>query len=390
MKKFLAMTLCAMMLFSAFAFAVSAEDKVYTTWEELAAYENFPYYNAYINGKTPTIDGEVKADEYTAAIKLDNDDITYNKGGAVEGSIPDFVNIYVHHDADNVYFAVEIQNDKAATAVYKDADEVVGEGWIDWRFSFDVSSATTIERPHYIDGANKYKNMHIRPRLDVEKTDSYCMNGCSFGMFNFTTGAKADNNVIANVAAKNYTHATDMSKCYTTAEWVMPKAELMTEFACDGDKIQYINLGMWVNSIWYAMNAENKWAAVANSRVGWGTTVSAELSMATDFVLPANNVGYDIDDNIICVRISDTKENAPTTPANTTTAADTTPAATTTAKTTTAKTTTAAATTAATTTAATTTTAAPEKGCKGALAISAIALLPALGVAFVASKKKED
>lgn len=388
MKKILAITICAMMFLSSFAFAVSAQDRIYTMWEELAAYENFPYYNAYFNGKTPTIDGEVKADEYTAIIKLNDSNITHTKGGAIEGSIPDFINIYVHQNRENVYFAVEIQNDKAATMVFKDADGKNGEGWIDWRFTFDVSTSVTIERPHFVDGVNKYKNMNVRNRLDVDTTTSYCINDCSFGMFNFIAKPAADNKIISDCAAKIFTHDTDMSKNYASYEWVMPKADLITEFRCEGDTIEYINLGIWVNSIWYTMTDGDVWSAIPNSRVGWGYQITPELSSATDFVLPVSIPNYDIDDCNICVRLS--KEcPPPITVATTTTISNCIGLLTpnTTATTT-------EATTVATTTAAETTTGTAvyigKSGCKGAIAISAIALLPALGAAFLVSKKKEE
>jgi hypothetical protein len=395
MKKILAFVLSAMMLLSAFAMTASAEDVIYETWEDLAINEDYPYYNAYPNGKTPTIDGVIAADEYLVKIELDNDDIIRNNGGAKDGSIPEFVNIYVHVDAEHVYFGLEIQNDKAANAYYKDADEKIAEGWMDWRFTFVATSETKIA-PVYNEG--KYYNMTLRPRLDADKTNSALVGKegkkMSWGGFNWGTGEFDAAWVDGDYSF--VTTGSDVNKHFTSYEMKFTKAGLLAVNKYHtGTKMTYLHVGMWINTIWAEPNAEGVMASVANSRVGWGYVVDADLSMKTDLVLPVGQANYDCDKAIICVAITDEKVDLE--PATTTTAAGgnatTTAAPTTTTKAPATTTKAPATTTAAGTTAAATTTAATtaaEKGCGSALVVSAAALIPALGFAFVASKKRED
>ena len=159
MKKTLSLIIGMIMLFAALAVTASAEDIIYTTWEELAMYEDYPYYRTYGKSVTPTMDGTVEEGEYSVKIVLDDDDIVRNDGGAKDGSIPEFINIYVHVDAEHVYFGLEIQNDKAANAYYRDA------GWMDWRFTFAATSETVIA-PVY--NESKYYQIALRPRLDAD------------------------------------------------------------------------------------------------------------------------------------------------------------------------------------------------------------------------------
>jgi len=303
----------------------------------------------------------------------------------------------VHVDAENVYFGLELQNDKAANAYYKLADETIADGWCDWRFTFAATTNKDIA-PVYTNG--KYYNITLRPRLDWDKTSSDLVGPegkkMSWGGFNWPTDTFKAALVDANYSF--VTEGTDVNKYYTSYEMKFTKAGLLAAHGCTGTAadLTYIHVGMWMNTIWAEPNADGAMAGVANSRVGWGYVVDSELSMLTDLVLPVGQANYDCDKAILCVAITDTAVTLPTT--DTTTANNgggepgtTPPPATTTTKAPTTTTTAAATTTkapAAATTAATTAT--EEKGCGSALVVSAAALIPALGVAFVASKKRED
>ncbi|MBE6597081.1 MAG: hypothetical protein E7641_05360 [Ruminococcaceae bacterium] len=408
MKKILALVLSLMMLFSTFALSANAvlvtigDGDSYSKWEELSEFEDFPYYNAYPNGKTPTIDGEIAADEYMVKIELSDDDITHNVGGAKAGSIPEFVNIYIQVDANNVYFGLEIQNDKAENAYYKDADGNIAEGWMDWRLTFAGTSSQVIE-PVYTDG--KYYNITLRPRLDKGKTTTKIIGEpgaeLSYDWFNWTQ--ETFEAAFIDATYKFNVDATDPNKSYVAYELAFTKAGILAAHGHTGGTLRYIHVGLWCNTIWAEPNADGVMASIPNSRVGWGYAVDTDLSMKTDLVLPVGKANYDCDKCIICVAITDDPvvitivcgglhstttttypncgEALPPPKTNTTTTAATEANSDTT--TLSATTTTSAATTAATSEP-------TEGGCGSALAVSAAALIPALGVALVASKKRED
>ena len=257
--------------------------------------------------------------------------------------------------------------------------------------------ALTLGRPLLIEGAagvgkteiakvhaTKYKNWNLWTKetpLSEGDAGYYAKwNGVSdLGWYNGQQNAKS---VFEEINAKYYGDNTDVNKNHLVYEVKISKEYAKTEYGVTEDKIEYIHFGLW-----------SYYLAGVQARIGWGWEVSQDVSLATDLILPVNNDSYDLDDHLICIRLLDQDPATTTTTTSSATTTTTPPVVTTTTApvttTTTAPatTTTAAATTAAATTAATTE---PSSGgCGSAMAISAAALIPALGIAFV-TKKKED
>lgn len=385
MKKIIAVTLCAMMLLSGFAVSASAANDVITTWEKLSEKHGLPYFTVYPTGKTPTIDAKIDADEYTTEIDMMPSDnsiyITKGRDLLPSDKLPEYVKCYISVDADYIYFALDMQIDEKGNFGNSSAN-----AQSDVRITMDMTSNKEIEAvyAHAPSNGTKYKNWNLQltetPLTPNDSGYHAPWNGVpAMGWYN---GEQPTKELFETINGKFYGDNVDVNKNHLVYEVKINKDVAKEEWHISGDKIEYVHFGLW--SYYLAGQA---------ARIGWGWEISSDVSIATDFVLPANNATYDLDDHIICVRLLDEKPGATsaTTTEATTTAATTT-AATTAATTTAAKTTTAATTTTASHTAGTTTAASgdDDKGCKGALAISAIALLPALGVACVFSKKKED
>ena len=373
MKKTFALILAVLMLCSVVVIATSAEEQA-IDWEAMYAKYGL---NVYIGAPTdtpPVLDGTISTGEYTFERELEY----ANLWEAAPGEIQSGLKEYFAHDTDYIYMA--------ATFTQKNDNRAY---WVQWKptNTFDVFRDDSDLKTYYynrislqlrwqeVDGVF---DVHphssgwnwIRPETPIALPTSGHAN--DEGEFDYEYAASKITDEAAGVYTKTYeiriakSYIASASECSIADVRVMPywtsfhanltnAAPLPTDlvieiteadFTCytPGDK----------NTFWFLICDEAPEGYVPSA--GQTTAPATSETPTTEGSAPA-----------------------------TTTAAPTTEATTTAAPTTTAKATTAAATTAAATTAA------EKDGCKGSIAITALAVLPTLaGGALLLKRRKED
>ena len=351
MKKALAIILAVLMLCSVVVIATSAEEDA-IDWEGF--YKKYGL-NVYIGAPTetpPVLDGTISTGEYTFAREIPYADLFETAANEIQSSLKE----YFAHDAEYIYIGAQFEqkNDNRAY-------------WIQWKATntFDVFRDSTVRSQYYYDRVNT----QIRYQEDGTTTDTGF--GESTSGYRFPTVGQDEDAEYRYAAAKVVDEANSI---YTkTIEVRISKVYIAEVAGCAVADVR-------VMPYWTYFHANLQNAAplttdfvVELSELDFSTFIPSDRSTYWFLVCDEAPEGY-IPGQAEATTPPTTDGSAP---------------ATTTAATTSAATTTAAATTAAATTAATT--AAEEGGCKGSIAITALAVLPTLaGGALLLKRKKED
>ena len=357
MKKTLAIILALLMLCSVAVIATSAEEDA-IDWEGICRRYGL---NVYIGAPTetpPVLDGTISTGEYTFAREIPYADLYETAPNEIQSSLKE----YFAHDTDYIYIGAQFEqkNDNRAY-------------WLQWKATntFDVFRDSTVRSQYYYDRVNT----QIRHQEDGTTTDTGF--GENISGYRLPTFGQDEDAEYRYAAAKIVDEANSI---YTkTVEVRISKVYIAEVAGCAAADVR-------VMPYWTYFHANLQNAAplttdlmVEISELDFTTFVPGDRSTYWFLVCDEAPEGY------IPGQAEETTPPTTDGSAPATTTAATTSAATTTA----APTTTAAATTAAATTAATT--AAEEGGCKGSIAITALAVLPTLaGGALLLKRKKED
>jgi len=370
MKKTLALILAVLMLCSVVVIATSAEETA-TDWEAL--YRKYGI-NVYIGAPTdtpPVLDGTISTGEYTYERDIPYANLREDAPGEIQSSLKE----YFAHDANYIYIGAQFEqkNDNRAY-------------WIQWKptNTFDVFRDDSDLKTYYYNRISlqlRWKEVEGEFGLHTEGTWGWTRPETAI---RFPTNGLAGSETEYEYAASKITD--EAAEIYTkTYEVRIAKAYIAEASQSSLEDVRVMPYWTWFH------------ANLCNA-APLSTDLVVEIS-ETDFTcyVPGDKVtywflicdeapeGYEPVLGIPQVTTPPTTETPSTTeaPATTTTEA---PATTTAAPTTTAK-----ATTAAATTAAATTVAAEEGGCKGSIAITALAVLPTLaGGALLLKRRKED
>ena len=372
MKKTLALILAVLMLCSVVVIATSAEEA--TDWEGLYAKYGL---NVYIGAPTdtpPVLDGTISTGEYTFERDLEYANLWESAPGEIQSGVKE---CYAH-DANYIYYA--------STFTQKNDNRAF---WVQWKptNTFDIFRDDSDLRTYYYNRISlqlRWKEVDgvfcLQPHgswgwTRPETPIAFPTNGFASdeGEFEFEYAASKITDEAASVYTKTY-------------EIRIAKSYIAAAAQCSVADVRVI-------PYWTYFHANLQNAAPLS------TELVIEIT-ETDFTcyVPGDKSTYWF---LVCDEAPEGYEpskgqttapattETPTTEGAGTTAPATTAAPTTAATTTAAPTTTAAATTAAATTAATT--AAEEGGCKGSIAITALAVLPTLaGGALLLKRRKED
>ena len=357
MKKTLALILAVLMLCSVVVIATSAEETT-IDWEALYAKYGL---NVYIGAPTetpPVPDGTISTGEYTLAREIPYANLYEIAPGEIQSSFKE----YFAHDDEYIYIGAQFEQ-KNNNRAY----------WIQWlpTNTFDV----------FRDNSDMNKYYYNRIGTQIRYQDDGTTTDTGFDHPGFAhrlpTVGQDDNAEYRYGAAKVVDEANQI---YTkTVEVRISKVYIAEVCECAVSDVRVMPYWTYFHANLQSGAPLTTDLMVEISELDFTTFVPGDRSTYWFLVCDEAPEGY-----------------IPGQPAETTPAVTeggdgpaTTTAAATTAATTTATPTTTAATTAAATTAATT--AAEEGGCKGSIAITALAVLPTLaGGALLLKRKKED
>jgi hypothetical protein len=376
MKKTLALVLAVLMLCSVVVIATSAEEA--TDWEALYAKYGVNIYIGAPTDTPPVLDGTISTGEYTFERDLEYANLWESAPGEIQSGVKE---CYAH-DANYIYYA--------STFTQKNDNRAF---WVQWKptNTFDVFRDDSDLKTYYYN--------RISLQLRWRETDGV-FGLQPYGSWSWTRPetpiAFPTNGLAGGDTEYEYQYAAskitdEAAEVYTkTYEVRIAKSYIATVAQCSVDDVRVV-------PYWTYFHANLQNAAPLS------TELVIEIT-ETDFTcyVPGDKSTYWF---LVCDEAPEGYEPSKgqtTAPATTetpttegagdaTTAPATTAAPTTAATTTAAPTTTAKATTAAATTAAATTVAAEEGGCKGSIAITALAVLPTLaGGALLLKRRKED
>ena len=374
MKKTLALILAVLMLCSVVVIATSAEETT-TDWEALYAKYGL---NVYIGAPTdtpPVLDGTISTGEYTYERTLEYANLWETAPGEIQSPLKE----YFAHDTDYIYIGAQFEqkNDNRAYWIqwkptntfdvfrddsdlktyyynrislqlrWKEVDGVFGlhtEGTWSW-----IRPETPIAFPTSgpAGGEEEYQYQYAASKVTDEAAEKYTKTyEVRIAKAYIATASESSLEDVRVMPYWTYFHANLQNAAPLPTDLVIEITE--TDFTCyvPGDR----------STFWFLICDEAPEGYVPSA--GQTTAPATSEQPTTEGSAPASTTA------------------APTTAA-TTTAAPTT--------------TTAKATTAAATTAAATTAAAEEGGCKGSIAITALAVLPTLaGGALLLKRRKED
>ena len=370
MKKTLALILAVLMLCSVVVIATSAEEAA--DWEALYAKYGI---NVYIGAPTdtpPVLDGTISTGEYTFERELEYANLWEVSPGEIQSSLKE----YFAHDDGYIYIGAQFtqKNDNRAY-------------WIQWKptNTFDVFRDDSDLNTYYYNRISlqlRWKEVEGEFGLHTEGSWSWTRPETPIA---FPTNGLAGSDSEYEYAASKITD--EAAEVYTkTYEVRISKTYIATAAQCSVSDVRVL-------PYWTFFHANLQNAAplstdlvVEITETDFTCYVPGDKNTFWFIVCDEAPEGYELSKGQTTAPAT---SEQPTTQGEGTTAAPTTAATTTAATTTAAPTTTAAATTAAATTAATT--AAEEGGCKGSIAITALAVLPTLaGGALLLKRRKED
>ena len=372
MKKTLALILAVLMLCSVVVIATSAEETT-TDWEALYAKYGINIYIGAPTDTPPVLDGTISTGEYTFERELEYANLWESAPGEIQSGVKE---CYAH-DANYIYYA--------STFTQKNDNRAF---WVQWKptNTFDVFRDDSDLRTYYYNRISlqlRWKEVDgvfcLQPHgswswTRPETPIAFPTNGFASdeGEFEFEYAASKITDEAAEVYTKTY-------------EIRIAKSYIAAAAQCSVADVRVVPY--WVSFHANLTNAAplSTDLVIEITETDFTTYVPGDKYMFWMLVCDEAPEGYEPSKGqTTAPATSETPTTEGSAPA-TTTAAPTTAATTTAAPTTTAKATTAAATTAAATTAA------EEGGCKGSIAITALAVLPTLaGGALLIKRKKED